>query len=83
MTELKKPAWLRDAELYCSRVRRQLEAADNRAVELTKTIARLTEENIDLKRQLSEALRRDASADDAENAALELKESRELVKQSV
>jgi hypothetical protein len=80
MTELKKPAWLRDAERYVRETERENKTEGERMRYLVKTIDKLTQENLDLKGRLDMALGHDASADDAENAALELKETRELMK---
>jgi hypothetical protein len=81
MTERQKPTWLRDAERYVKAMQRDEAQRQKRESELVGTIARLTEENLELGGKQGTQKTAKPSDDDAENAALEIKESRELAQQ--
>jgi regulator of replication initiation timing len=66
---------------YLTLLEKELRQSEEERRRLVKRNAELTVENLDLKGRLDTALGHDASADDKENAELELKETRELAEQ--
>ena len=81
MTKHDKPTWLRDAERWVRNAQVVGEDKDGELQRLTGIVARLTEENLALGGK--QGIPKTVSPRDeaAENAALELKESRELAEQ--